>query len=40
LWVLTAGSLLPALILFTSPLRTMRDLPDRPPDAQHALAAG
>jgi predicted MFS family arabinose efflux permease len=30
-WVLLLGNLLPPLVLYFSPLRTMRDLPDRPP---------
>ncbi len=30
-WVLVIGSLLPVFVLYFSPLRTMRDLPDSPP---------
>jgi predicted MFS family arabinose efflux permease len=32
LWVLMAGNVLPTLVLVASPLRRIRDLPDRPPD--------
>jgi MFS family permease len=31
--VLMLGNLIPVLVLVTSPLRTMRDLPERPPEA-------
>ena len=30
-WVLVIGNLLPVFVLYFSPLRTMRDLPDSPP---------
>jgi hypothetical protein len=45
LWVLAAGATTPLLVLVTSPLRRLRDLPDRPPDqfepaADASLPAG
>jgi MFS family permease len=36
MWVLVAGTVLPAFILAASPLRRMRDLPDAPPPAAMA----
>jgi predicted MFS family arabinose efflux permease len=32
LWVLLGGNVLPSIVLLASPLRSIRDLPDRPPE--------
>ncbi len=39
LWVLLAGNVLPSLVLVMSPLRGIRDLPDRPPELPDPVAA-
>jgi hypothetical protein len=39
LWVLLAGNILPGIVLAASPLRHLRDLPDRPPGALLAQTA-
>jgi hypothetical protein len=39
LWVLLAGNVLPGLILASSPLRNLPDLPDRPAALPSAVPA-
>jgi hypothetical protein len=38
-WLLLAGNVLPSLILVPSPLRGLRDLPDRPAGLPAGTAA-
>ena len=38
-WVLMTANLIPVLVLVLSPLRTMRELPDGPPQAASPASA-